>query len=95
MTTLVLGIIAIAAIMVVAGIAVAAFAFYRNMFGAHRPGALADRALRQLEESAEATLEMQEEIQRKAVLRRVRCEYCDSTVDMGENCPNCGASLPE
>lgn len=25
---------------------------------------------------------------------KVKCEYCDSVVDAGTNCPNCGAVLP-
>lgn len=25
---------------------------------------------------------------------RVQCEYCDSYVESGTNCPNCGAILP-
>ena len=25
---------------------------------------------------------------------KVKCEYCDSIVDAGTNCPNCGAALP-
>ncbi len=25
---------------------------------------------------------------------KVKCEYCDSYVDAGTNCPNCGAVLP-
>lgn len=25
---------------------------------------------------------------------RVQCEYCDSYVESGTNCPNCGAVLP-
>lgn len=25
---------------------------------------------------------------------KVKCEYCDSIVDAGTNCPNCGAVLP-